>query len=133
MDRGMPWVRTNRRVGAAVALFGLAMQLVLSLGHVHLDKAALSSPAVAVISAAQAANGGDAPPDPDRRPGATDFCAICAALGLASSLVLPQPARLTAPVAHAHAWSRGLAAAQAASAPHLLFQARAPPRAFQLG
>jgi len=96
---------------------------VLSVGYLALTRS----------QAAAQAGGGDAPPDPDRRPGAADFCAICAALSLASSLMLPEPARLTPLVAHAHAWSRGLEAAQAASAPHLLFQARAPPRAFQLG
>src|SRR5712675_788634 len=95
MDRGMLWVRTNRRIGAAVALFALAVQLALSFGHVHLDNAA-----------PQTASGGDAPPDPDRRPGATDFCAICATLSLASTLLLPEPSRFTPPIAHSHAWSR---------------------------
>ena len=129
----MLWVRTNRRIGAAVALIALAVQLVLSFGHVHADKAALFAPAVAAISVPQLASGGNAPPDPDRRPGANDFCAICAAISMASSLVLPEPTRLTPPVAHAHAWSREFEAALATSAPHLLFQARAPPRASLLG
>jgi len=131
MDRGMLWVRTNRRIGAAVALFALAVQLALSFGHVHLDKAALFAPAA--IAAPQTASGGDASPDPDRRPGAADFCAICATLSLASTLLLPEPSRLTPPIAHSHAWSREFEAALAASAPHLLSQARAPPRARLLG
>src|SRR3977135_4070182 len=131
MDRGMLWVRTNRRIGAAVALFALAVQLVLSFGHVHLDKAALFAPAG--ISAPQTAGGGDAPPDPDRRPGAADFCAICATISLASTQLLPEPTRLTPPVAHSPPGSREFEAALAASAPHLLSQARAPPRARLLG
>jgi hypothetical protein len=131
MDRGMLWVRTNRRIGAAVALFALAVQLVLSFGHVHLDKAALFAPAG--ISAPQTAGGGDAPPDPDRRPGAADFCAICATISLASTQLLPEPTRLTPPIAHPHAWSREFEAALAANAPRLLSQARAPPRACLLG
>jgi len=32
----MRWVRGHRRVGACVALFALALQLVLSFGHIHL-------------------------------------------------------------------------------------------------
>src|SRR5258705_9947056 len=90
MDRGMLWVRTNRRIGAAVALFALAVQLALSFGHVHLDKAALFAPAA--IAAPQTASGGDAPPDPDRRPGPGDFFAIFATPRLASNPLLPEPA-----------------------------------------
>jgi len=126
----MLWIRANRRIGAAVALFALAVQLVLSFGHVHLDKTALFAPTA--VSAPQTASG-DAPPDPDRRPGAADFCAICATLSLASTLLLPEPSRLAPPIAHSHAWPREFEAALAASAPHLLSQARAPPRARLLG
>jgi hypothetical protein len=31
----MSWVRTHRRIGGTLALFALALQLVLSFGHVH--------------------------------------------------------------------------------------------------
>src|SRR5258708_38223893 len=77
MDRGMLWVRTNRRIGAAVALFALAVQLALSFRHVHLDKAALFAPAA--LAPAQTASGGDAPPGPARPPGPAGFCAALAA------------------------------------------------------
>jgi hypothetical protein len=123
----MHWVRTNRRVGAWVALFALSLQLVLSFGHIH--KAALFSPSITGIATSQVANGGGAPPDSDRRPGADDFCAICATISLASTLLLPEPSRLTLPVGHALAWLPEFQIALAASEPHLLFQARAPPRA----
>src|SRR5258708_34669461 len=73
MDRGMLWVRTNRRIGAAVALFALAVQLALSFGHVHLDKAALFAPAA--IAAPQTASGGRASPGPRPRPGRAEFFA----------------------------------------------------------
>src|SRR5258705_9896143 len=76
MDRGMLWVRTNRRIGAAVALFALAVQLALSFGHVHLDKAALFAPAA--IAAPQTARGGGAPPGPDPPAGRGGFCRDCA-------------------------------------------------------
>jgi hypothetical protein len=133
MDRGMFWIRANRRIGATVALFALAVQLVLSFGHVHLDKAGPFGPAVAGISAPQAPSGGGAPPDRQHRPGADDFCAICAAISLASTLLLPAPAGITLPIAHAHAWPPEFQAALATREPHYLFQARAPPRASLLG
>jgi hypothetical protein len=33
----MHWIRKNNRLGAWAAVFALAIQLVLSFGHVHLD------------------------------------------------------------------------------------------------
>jgi hypothetical protein len=33
----MKWFRDNLRHGAKLALFALAVQIVLSLGHIHLD------------------------------------------------------------------------------------------------
>jgi hypothetical protein len=132
MDRGMFWIRANRRIGTTVALFALAVQLILSFGHVHLDKAALFGPAVAGISAPQTPNGGGAPPD-RHRPGADDFCAICATISLASTLLLPEPAAITLPIAHAQAWPPQFQATLAARGPQYLFQARAPPGVSLLG
>jgi hypothetical protein len=123
----MPWIRRYRRSGAWVALFALALQLVLSFGHVHVDSAAGSIPAFAGISASQAADVDGTPSDSDHHPGTHDFCAICATIGLASSLLLPQPAQLKLPIADAHKWPREYQAALVARQPHFLFQARAPP------
>jgi hypothetical protein len=133
MDCGMFWIRANRRIGAAVALFALAVQLVLSFGHVHLDKAGPFGPAVAGISAPQASNGGGAPPDRHHRPGADDFCAICATISLASTLLLPEPAAITLPIAHAQTWPPQFQATLATREPQYLFQARAPPGVSLLG
>jgi hypothetical protein len=127
MGRAMHWVRAKRRIGAWVALFALSLQLVLSFGHVHVHKVALSGPALAGISTSQVANG--APSDSDRRSGADDYCAICATISLASTLLVPELSRLTLPIAHTHAWLPEFQVALAAGEPHLLFQARAPPRA----
>ena len=33
----MYWVRSNRRFGSWAALFALAIQLVLSFGHIHIE------------------------------------------------------------------------------------------------
>ena len=120
------WVRRYRRWGACAALFALALQLALSFGHVHLDGVPGSNPALAAISASPADDVG-APSNSDHHPGTQDFCAICAAIGLASSLVLPQPAQLALPVTDTQKWPRQYQAALAARDPHFLFQARAPP------
>lgn len=109
-----------------MALFALAVQLVLSFGHVHVDAAAGSNVALAGISASPAAHDG-APSNSDHHPGTNDVCAICATMGLASSLILPQPVQLMLPVTHAQNWPREYPAALAARELHCLFQARAPP------
>ena len=115
------------RQGAGVALFALALQLVLSFGHVHLDGAAVSASAVAGIAVSQAADDNGAPSDPGHHPGTNDVCAICATISLAGSLLLPQLAQLVLPVVNVHQWSPDLQAALAPGEPHFLFQARAPP------
>ena len=47
----MHWVRSNRRFGSWAALFALAIQLVLSFGHIHLEDFQGSSAAVALAVA----------------------------------------------------------------------------------
>jgi hypothetical protein len=115
------------RKGAGVALFALALQLVLSFGHVHLDRAALSGPALAGIAVSQAASDGGTPAAPGHHPDANDFCDICATIALTASLLMPQPAALVLPVAHAHRWASEFRPVVADSAPPVHFQARAPP------
>ena len=130
MGRGMFWVRANRRIGAAVALFALALQLVLSFGHVHPNKSALLAPVAAI--AATAADGGTSP-DHQRRSGTDDFCAICATISLAGNLLLPEASAVAAPIADTSAWPPETRAAPVSGEPHHPFQARAPPCASLLG
>jgi hypothetical protein len=118
----MRWVRGDRQVGACLALFALAVQLVLSFGHVHLDKLTTASPAVAGVSLQQTANRDRAPPA--HHDGAND---VCATVALVASSVLPEPAQLTPPVAVPSVWTGDLAAVAPLFDPHVLFQARAPP------
>ena len=47
----MRWVRCNNRFGSWLALAALALQIVVSFGHVHLDRVAPSA-AVAVAGCA---------------------------------------------------------------------------------
>jgi hypothetical protein len=124
----MRWVRRHERVGRWVALFALALQLTLSFGHVHLDNTAPSPASVASVLPSQAASG-DAPSDPDRHSAGHDFCAICATISLASTLLLPEPSGLMLPTAGPHRWLQDLEIARPLPEPHLSFQARGPPAA----
>jgi hypothetical protein len=123
----MRWFRSKLHLGSRLALFALAVQMVLSFGHVHLHNFAQASTTSAMVTGS-----GTALPSeraPGHNPGgATDTdCPICALIQLVATStpsvapVLPLPAsfaliRLRAPMELA-----------SASSPHLLFQARAPP------
>lgn len=120
----MRWVRVNRRIGAWAALFALAVQIVLSFGHVHLEEPAFSAPTVA---SAQAASPGGGPTGPGHHPDADDYCAICATIGLVASSVLPDAVSLGLPAAEPWAWPRTFEIAFASFGSHSFFQARAPP------
>ena len=75
----------------------MTLQLVLSFGHLHLEKLASNS-AIASIVAAK-------PPSSQQSPAqhpaneADDYCAICAAIHLTSSSFLPDAPLLPVPFA----------------------------------
>ena len=121
----MRWFRTHTGLGSRLALFALAVQLVLSFGHAHVGKIAPAS-SQGAISVAQAPdrNGG---PAPKPHTGADDFCAICATVSLLASSVLPTASSVLPPAAAEHRWPTELASARISSLPFVLFQARAPP------
>ncbi len=92
----MRWFRSHRLEVAALALFALACQFVLSFGHVHLDRTAGFSTGrsiAAAVGSAIAAPAGkvtlaDLPTSPrEKNPDGLgdDFCAICANISLARS------------------------------------------------
>ena len=121
----MRWIRTHRRLGSRLALFALAVQLIVSFGHVHLDK--FTSHAAAGVAQLQAASRDQAPVAPDRHGGAVDFCAICATIALVASSVLPEAARLAPPIPVASTRLVEFIAAPPAFDLHTSFQARGPP------
>jgi hypothetical protein len=65
----------------------MTLQLVLSFGHIHLEKFARGSPITSVV----ASKSFTSQQDPAQHPAneADDFCAICATIHLASSSFLP--------------------------------------------
>ena len=96
----MLWVRTNRRIGAAVALFALAVQLVLSFGHIHLEdiygNARTFTASSASISLPATDNSWPVPASPHSQH-TDDYCAICATVHLLTSSFAAQAPQLPLP------------------------------------
>jgi hypothetical protein len=119
----MSWFRRNLRVGSHLALFALAIQLVLSFSHVHLDGLNLAPRQIVVQTADRPGT-----PSPDGPSNHDALCPICLSIQLAGAtlqpappvLALPEPAEWTPPAA---------TAAFAAVSNTSSFNARAPPLA----
>ena len=126
----MHWIRSHIRFGSRLALFALAVQAVLSFGHVHFAAPTAAStngvPAAITDQSDATLARADAPiPKSDGSVGGD--CAICTLIQLASSSA---PAAAPALPLPANLGPLGLEAAvesSVAASPHFLFQARAPP------
>jgi hypothetical protein len=125
----MSWFRANRGVAAWLAFFALACQLTLTFGHIHIGKfsSGLVLHAVAQTTDAQ----GDEPPSPQNSPAApsVDFCAVCANIGLAGSLILPILLLILTPELFTKVLRWSLTAHEPDAFDHLPFRARGPPLA----
>jgi hypothetical protein len=119
----MHWIRRNSHFGSGAAMFALAIQLILSFAHIHLKDIQGSSAVIVSLSQLQP----NIPNDDDGGTTGQDFCAICLALNLTSSSVLPTVALLATPFDHPHRWVADLHPAQVSYRVHFLFQPRAPP------
>ena len=91
----MKWFRDNLRHGAKLALFALAVQIVLSLGHIHLDDVhAAPFDAAAAITQVQAPS----TPDNDHQQHRVGVpCDICAVMAMASTALFPAQPLLSLP------------------------------------
>jgi hypothetical protein len=124
----MRWIRSHIRVGTRLALVALAIQAVVSFGHIHRDGRALT----AAQSLATTRAGGSrvamlAVPigRPDKAP--DPGCAICALIQL-SSTSPPAAAPVLPPLVWlGHVAPQTRQSAFLAASPHFSFQARAPP------
>jgi hypothetical protein len=136
----MRWFRSHKLEVAALALFALACQFVLSFGHVHLDRTAGFSTGrsiAAVVGSAIAAPAGkvtlaDLPTSPrEKNPDGLgdDFCAICANISLAAAVVLPIVLLLLVGTASSERLIWSFAATRAAATNYVHFDARGPPAA----
>jgi hypothetical protein len=127
----MDWFRSRSKWGSYLALFALALQLALTFGHVHVDRAVTISADGSTVATADASNTAQVTPtDPtDRHDRADDRCPICTLIHLAGALVLAEPPSLPLPDISARPPSEPPLAFDFPSPQRPLFAARAPPTA----
>lgn len=122
----------RRRKGfGGLALFALALQLVLSFGHVHLDGGAYGS-RVPSATAALACRTITKPAADEQCPlqkPADSGCSICWTIAQAGSLVLAEPPAVPPPAPVAQALLPDCGEAHVAAAATAAFDARGPPSA----
>jgi hypothetical protein len=125
----MQWLRSKRRTGARLGLFALAVQLVLSFGHIHLqDVAPRSILGAAASHGAWSAWGSSGQRTPGGLP--DDDCPICMAVHVAASGLLPMTPMAALPDPFGFALRATIIEKLDVSIPrHILFQTRAPPLA----
>ena len=118
-------MRWNRRWSTWLALAAMALQLVLSFGHIHLEKLASGS----VIASVTTSKAPSSQQNPAQHPAneADDFCAICATIHLASSSFLPDAPRLPVTFASRTIEHFGYFNFIFISPQRAAFQSRAPP------
>ena len=121
----MQWLRSHLRLGSCVALFALAVQLVLTFGHMHLGGLSRHLSTTTEVSVGTAAPAGNDQPNP-----ADDYCALCALTHLAGTLLLASPAALPLPLASAQSrCSEAVLCFVLPGRRSASFAARAPPLA----
>jgi hypothetical protein len=125
----MGWFRSNRILVTWLAFFALACQVLLSFGHVHVGKFSRGSAEWAAVQTDDAATVSPLLPQKNPTGLGGDFCAICANINLAGTLVLPILAIILIPGLFTEISPWSLAASEPASFRHLPFRARGPPHA----
>ena len=91
----MKWFRDHIRNGAKLALFTLAVQIVLSLGHLHLDDVH-AAPSGSTIQTVQTSSS----PDADHQQHRVGVpCDVCAVMAMAGHALVAAPAILLLPEA----------------------------------
>jgi hypothetical protein len=129
----MRWFRANRLFGGCLALFALAIQLVISFAHIHpqtlsprpeLALAAKASGAT-VLADGESSFGGRT----DNHGGGLphDSCAICASINLISSALTAQGPVLSIPANFDSVQLQSISDFEFQQSRHSLFQTRAPP------
>jgi hypothetical protein len=138
----MGWVRGYRRYGVWPGLAALALQLVLSFGHIHVGNVHIGSVHLGNVlfgsgagaSGVTAANSPHLAQAPQKAPAQNsgdddDYCAICASIFLASTSFVAEPPQLPVPLGFERI-ALTFDADQGVSTPRrAAFQSRAPPAA----
>jgi Protein of unknown function (DUF2946) len=123
----MGWVHRQKRHGVALALIALAVQIVVTFGHVHLHSGVQNAPAAITHSTVRADKNSQTPtpiPGDDE-----DYCALCASIFLTSTAFAPAPPQLPLPANFERVEHFSNAAAAVKPRQHLAFRSRAPPAA----
>jgi len=122
---GMGWFTRHKRYGIALALFALALQIVLAFDHVHLPGFVQNSHAAITQRVAKSQTAPQAPAqtpiDDDR------YCAICASIFLASTALAAPPPQLPLPANFQRVEHSLNANSVLSERPRLAFRSRAPP------
>jgi hypothetical protein len=124
----MRWLRHDRRFGTWLALFALAVQLVVSFGHVHLEGIARTDPARFASAAGGHSVQSLLAPQPGTG-GEDDYCPICASVYLTANSFVPAAPVLPVPAVSNAVEHFNHNAPDFAAPRRLAFQSRAPPLA----
>ncbi len=122
----MRWGLCGKPFASWLALGALALQLVVSFGHVHLDGVHRPYDGMAVTGSSAQAQPLPAQPSGDA---GDDYCAICASIYLAASSFVPQAPELPALFTTRLIEHSDLAAMVFVAPRRTPFQSRAPPLA----
>jgi hypothetical protein len=127
----MNWFRSKMRSGARLALFALAVQMVVSFGHMHGDDLGLPPLATSDQTQIESATTG-APGHPvnqDHHPASDDYCPVCASIALVATATPSLPPVLMVPAPIRRVWPAERPVQVFSIQVALSFQARAPPLA----
>lgn len=136
----MKWFRSKLKHGSRLALLALAIQFVMSFGHHH-GAAALAAPVVAVQASGLStplttkATVNDSARASAERPAGpatghhqdNDFCAVCAVMALAGTVLFTQLPALLLPEAYHFLYLTTDAEFNHIKSRHIVSQPRAPP------
>jgi hypothetical protein len=126
----MRWFRSNILFGSRLALLALAVQIILSFGHVHYYGLTPASAKARPLAAAEASSTVAASKSAQLPPsdGSADFdCPICALIQMASTSAPSVAPALPLPIVFGLFRPEASVEVALASSPHFLFRARAPP------
>jgi hypothetical protein len=125
----MRWLRSRLRSCTQLALFALAVQMVLSGGHMH--RGDLGLPPLPVSDGIQFTSGTTHAPrgsaDQDHHPASNDGCPICASMALVATALPSLPPVLVEPVSMRRERLSETPVQWPSAQIWRLFQARAPP------
>ena len=124
----MRWFRLHSRGGAYLALLGLALQLALSFGHIHL-KQLLGEEHYSTAAAVDVHRSGAHPPDSEAPDHEGEYCPVYAINSLIGSAGSIEPPALVLPLASTIVRFSAGHELRLAQARHIRPRARAPPAA----